>query len=320
MASPIEALRWNIINAFERPCGSVNEDLIDAARRRIISATIDIDGTSGPPRAPRAIQTQNGLPYIRLHLTHMELLWSFAYGWMILYEEGVQKPMIDGKWTGNIVLDRPLTQRAASLLMWASTLRAKYTKWPEGLPRPARGCDQEETNYCYKANNVFQTSLSFLLYHEFAHVRQGHFRVHDPSDDPAACELAIELEREADDFAFNIFLSATDDEATRATKGWPLLMPVLSSLYLVDGLVGVFQRRHPHLHHRIQHMLNRFNFQDRKHGDYYRLLCACVLSVFSNAYTRGGNAAPIEPESFVTAEDALDDELDFLDSHGTELL
>jgi len=313
MPSPIEPLRGNILATFEQPNGQRHATLIEAVRNGLISAEIAIDGTDGPPRAPKAIQPAMGPAFLQLHLTHMELLWCSTYGWMILYEEGVQRPMIDHTWAGHIVLDSPLKERAANLLKWSSSLRTRFTRWPAGHPCPSGGADAAETEFCFKANNVFCNAVSFLLYHEFAHVQQGHFRVHDPRDNPQAHALALDLEREADDYAYSVFVSATDTEERRAELAWPLLMPLLSSLYLVDGLVGVFQRRHPHLHHRIRHMLDRLDLREGRYADYYKFLCAVVLSVFSNAHARGGDEAPLEPEVFLTTEEALDGELDFLD-------
>lgn len=154
-----------------------------------------------------------------------------------------------------------------------------------------------------------------MLYHEYAHVRQGHFDAHARRDDDVGRLVAIDLEREADDFAFHTFVSPNDDEEIKAMTAWPLLAAVLSSLYLVNGLIGVFQQRHPHLHHRVRHMLSRFDFLQRRYTDYYSFLCACVLSVSANAHTRGVNDV-LESETFVTTQDGLDHELDFLDNEG----
>lgn len=62
------------------------------------------------------IRPAHGAPFIELQLSHMELMWAFSCGWMVLVDEAVQKPMLDGTWRGNIELNSDLKRRAAQLL------------------------------------------------------------------------------------------------------------------------------------------------------------------------------------------------------------
>jgi hypothetical protein len=61
------------------------------------------------------------------------------------------------------------------------------------LPTPSGGENDAESDWCFKANNVFQIAIAMCLYHEFAHVRQRHFDAHDRADTPEARARAIEL-------------------------------------------------------------------------------------------------------------------------------
>ncbi|MHB8744075.1 MAG: phage exclusion protein Lit family protein [Sulfuricaulis sp.] len=310
MPSPIDVLEHNVCQAFENPDGARNEQLLGAIEAGQFDPEIRIDDTEASPRGPRATAGQP--PHLVLHQPHLELLWCFCYGWMILYDEGVQRAMLNGTWRGHIVLDTSLKQRAQGLLQWASSLRAQYTTWPNGMPAPSGGNSEEETAWCQRANNVFQSAVAFLLYHELAHILLRHLDAHNPTGTPEAQLATVDMERDADDFAFHVFLADTDGDDKRERLGWAVLASVLSSLYLVDGLVGVYQRRHPHLHHRIAHMISRLQFQQQRLTDYFAFLAACVLTVFSRA-SRDAQALSLEPDVFDTAEDALHAELDVLD-------
>lgn len=314
MASPINALAWNVSYAFERPNGVVNAELVDAAKKGIISLEIDLLDSDSLPKGPFALKNRNVPARIQIHRTHLELLWAFTYGWMVVYEEAVQKPMIAGSFSGPIVLDSMLKKNAAALLNWASGLKSKYTAWPVGLPSPTQAANEDETSYCQKANGIFQDAVAFLLYHEFAHIRQGHLKDgYDHSDDDGAHAYNKELEREADDFAFRTFISADDGDDVRRLKGWPLLIPVLSSLYLIDGPASVFQVNHPHLHHRIHHVLTQLDFKDEPTRDYYWYLSSVVLTVFAQAHKVDSLQGRMEPEVFDTAPDAFNAQLEELD-------
>lgn len=314
MPSPIHALAWNVVHAFENPDGVRNQNVFDAVAKGDVSREIDLLDDDVLPQGPRVSKEKGEPARIQISRTHLVLLWAFTYGWMVIYEEAVQKPLIAGAFKGPIVLDTPLKRNAASLLDWASGLKQRYSAWPDGLPSPTRAADQEETGYCLKANGIFQDATAFLLYHEFAHIMQGHLTDgYDHSADEGAHAYNKELEREADDFAFRMFVSEDDADEVRRLKGWPLLVPVLSSLYLANGPASVFQANHPHLHHRIHHVLTQLNFKDEPTRDYYWYLSSVVLTVFAHAHNVGNHQGRMEPDVFDTAPDAFDAQLEELE-------
>lgn len=280
----------------------------------ILSNQLDCLLGETPAAGPAVIWPNGGSAYIRLHVAHLELLWAFVYGWTVLYEEAVQRPWMEGRYDGRILLETELTRRAAALLDWASSLRCRYSPWPADLPSPRNAQRGQERDYALKANGIFQQAVAFLLFHEVAHVRQHHFGVVDPDDHrPDALATAVTLEREADDFAFRVLVSPHDDEDTRCLKGWAVLAPALSSLYLVNGRVGVFQRRHPHLHHRIYDLLAKLDFRDEQSRFYYKYLCATVLLVFDRAHQASANDQ-LTPAIFDTADDAFEAEMESIDA------
>lgn len=319
MPSPILALQGNIIQAFENPNGSAVDQLRRAADEGKVSNELMLDHEPGVPRAPRAVQANGRAASLVLQVAHLELVWAFIYGWMVIYERGVQRPMLEDAFDGRIYFDTHLKQRAAHLLDWASSLKHGYTPWPQGLPSPVHQRDEEERELCLKANGVFQQAVAFYLFHEFAHVQQGHlaFMAAAPGEQ-ADPNIVLEMEKEADDFAYRMIVSHDDDEEALRRNAWPILAAVLSSFYLIHGPQEVYQERHPHLHQRVAHMLAKLNFPEGQSQDYYHYLASTVLKLSMQGpllVLRNGSEADEQPEVFETALDALDAELDTLDGY-----
>ena len=192
--------------------------------------------------------------------------------------------MIDGTFTGHIHFDTPFKFRAASLLDWAASLKEGYSPWPEGLPSPKHQEAEEEKSTAEKANRIFQQAIAFYLFHEFAHTEQGHLNFLRAGDaDQIDPQSVLEMEREADDFAYRVMVSPGDTEEELAIKAWPMLAAVLSSFYLIHGPQGVYQERHPHLHQRVEQLLAKFNFAPGMNRDYYHYLSSTALTLSRDA-------------------------------------
>lgn len=313
MPSPILSLEGNIIHAFENPDGSAVELLRESVAEGLVSHELNLLMDLVPPRGPSVNRPAHQPASITLHMPHLELLWAFIYGWVVLYEEAVQRPWINGTYDGRILLTTDLERRAAALLEWASSLRQAYTPWPAGLPSPEHVESAQERDYALKVNGIFQYATAFLLYHEFGHVRQRHFGALDSrGHDAAALATAIQLEHEADDFAYRVLVAHDDSEHVRSLKGWAVLAPALSSLYLVDGRAGLYQRRHPHLHHRVANLLAKLDFQNEQSRFYYHYLCSTVLLTFDRAY-QANHDMSLTPRIFETVDEAFEAEMNDLD-------
>ena len=319
MHSPVLALEGNVIHAFENPNGSAVELLRRAIAEGKISQELETDYMAGVPRAPRIVQHADRLPTIQLQVAHLELVWAFIYGWMVVYEWGVQRPMIEGTHKGLIHFDTPFKFRAASLLDWAASLKDGYSPWPEGLPSPTHHENEEEKTTAEKANGIFEQAIAFCMFHEFAHTEQGHLsflRVDDA--DPIDAQSVLEMEREADDFAYRVMVSPEDTVRDLAIKAWPMLAAVLSSFYLIHGPQGVYQERHPHLHQRVEQLLAKFNFATGMNRDYFHHLSSTVLKLSREGpliQVRTEGDIDAVPQVFETVDDALGAELDLLDGY-----
>lgn len=214
---------------------------------------------------------------INLHETHLAHLWSFIYSLFVIYEESIQKPMLENIFDGRIVFNTPLLQRAEKLFVWSLNLNKSYSPWNLDLPNPKEHLDEKEKFYAEKANNLYQNSVAFLLYHELSHLINDHteFYVHKSDIDNV---LLIELEREADEFAFSQ-LVREDDEQSKIIKGLAIMMVMLSSLML-SKLDGLIQIEHPDIDQRLINIINKLNFEDEKNEFYIWYLGCYGLNIF----------------------------------------
>jgi len=86
--SPVRALRYNLLSAFEKANESFQARLQAAIEQGRISPEIELDERPGIPVAPKiSRESRDSAPAIRLRVTYREILWAFIYAWMVLYEE-----------------------------------------------------------------------------------------------------------------------------------------------------------------------------------------------------------------------------------------
>jgi hypothetical protein len=196
-----------------------------------------------------------------------------------------------------------LLQRAAQLLEWIGT---NEKEWPCQLPSPSNWATDEEKIFTEKANTIFIKAIAFLLYHEFAHAKLRHF---DTPECPSTSDETKILERDADEFAFSALISQSDDEQHRRIQGWSVLVPVLCALFVGKDSSRLFPRKHPFIHHRVDEVLKRLNFQERCNQDYFTYLC---LTITKMVVVRFGLSEG--QQTFPTAAEGLQNYLDKLDN------
>lgn len=309
-SSPVLALQFNILSAFENAAPDFRRRLEAAIAARRFSPEIDIDLQLAPPRPPFLRQDKGeAAPSIHLHVPYLELLWAFTYGWMILYEEGVQKPWMRGESPLHVDQDTPLLARAHELLAWARSLRQLYTPWPSPLRSPEHHESDAERTYGGRANLVFQEAASFLLLHEFVHAERQHLDIREtrPSDD-----VILDLEKDADNGAFEVFIRPDSDDDEKLSKSWAIAAAMLCSFYLKFGETVDEVRTHFPLHHRLEHILRNLNLQQEGPRGYFEYLASIILrDTFPEKLAQS-------PTIFDTAADALKDKLDRLDGIGQD--
>ncbi|MFY9129815.1 MAG: phage exclusion protein Lit family protein [Limnohabitans sp.] len=306
--SPVLALEGNILWQFENLSEFGAQTLKMQVAHGTLSGEIALDMSAAPPEAPGVTRQGEGVPEMHVKLSHLEILWAFIYGWMVVYEESVQKPQLDPTKVMNAETVN-LVDRARKLLEWSASLRETYTPWPAGLPSPRRYATEQEEWYGLKANLVYQKAVAYLLSHERAHAALGHLDVMESAD---GARLKLDMEKEADAAAYDDLLGQSLDDREKLPESWAVLSVMLSTFYLYrDPRIALLPGGHPALHHRVAHMIERLALTDPGYDYYFTFLCRLVLQeVFPEV---------LEPKrQFDDWEDALTDALDRLDQLGFE--
>jgi len=240
---------------------------------------------------------------MRISLKHLELLWSFTYAWLVIYERGIQKPLIEGTWTGTVDASDPVLQRALQLRNWSVSLQTQCTPWPQKLPSPCHYACEIEQWYGERANLIFQQAAAFLLGHEFAHAVGRHLDF-APTNAPD-CD-AIEAEQDADTAAFSSLVQSTDDETEKLSKSWAILSALLSSMYLgMEMRKSFVQKRHPPLHIRLSNFMQMLNFENENYRYYFPMMVCVVLEWALPELELIPRSAP----KYEDADEAFDDTL-----------
>lgn len=292
-----------IEEAFAHANPVVPELLRQAIADGRLNPEIALDSHARPPRTPEC----SGVPaQITLYLSHLEFLWAYTYSAFVAYEAWMRASMVEAQMEAPPPEFSPEVQhRARCLGQWARSLVDEYTVWPADLPSPRDQPTALEREISKKVNTIFLGTVSLLLHHEFAHGVLGHLAA-----GASRHEDVLEMEKEADVAAYDSVVGSTSDEQHRRLGGWSVLVPFLSSLYLARDRSAVYQRRHPDLHHRLNHALDRLCFVDLFNRDYFTVLCCHALFEFVNKHElRMDNA----PDRFESAPAALAYYLDVID-------
>lgn len=229
-SSPVLALEHNLTWAFENAIPYAGKRLADAVAAGLVDPEIGLncDSSTAPPQAPYLRKESDAAtPQMHVSLKHLEMLWAFIYGWMVIYEHGIQKPLIARTYTGILDLSDPLLRRAVELRDWSASLREKCSAWPTDLPSPIHYGSDSERYYGEKANLVFQQAVAFLLGHEHAHAAAKHL---DYLAEGVTDIEAAEAEKEADVAAFESVVEHGEDDAHKLSKAWSILSAMSRSL------------------------------------------------------------------------------------------
>ncbi|GAA0690000.1 hypothetical protein GCM10009104_15730 [Marinobacterium maritimum] len=282
---------------------------LKAVESGLLNREIDYDNGGEPAKGPHADLTTKK---IYLQEAYLEHLWAFIYSVFVIYEEGVQKPIINNAFTGVVEFNTEILRRAKQLYDWSISLAEKKTEWDRNLPNPQSHSNDREKFYAEKVNGIFQKSVSYVLFHEFCHLTQGHesyylgFQLCNLTEADYADR--IQLENEADEFAFNMIVGSHEDEKNRWVNGLSILFVKCSSLLLTRSLQGVKQRSHPDLDTRIHTALARLDLKSEQSQFYCWYLCCLAVNFYllKHGITRDQHTYDTAEECFFAYLNQLD--------------
>jgi hypothetical protein len=271
---PIQVLHNNIINFFENTheySFKIHENYVSEGK---ISPAILFYNGNEKIRFPFA---NLEIKEITIQETHLSHLWSFIYSIFVIYEEAIQKKMIDNTFDGSIDLSSQLLSRAEKLLYWSMSLKKTYSDWDISLPNPKKHNYDDEKFYAEKVNNLYQSAVIFLLYHEQAHLVNGHKSYFLGFNTTTSFER-IELEKEADEFAFSMLINE-ENESSKIEKGLAIIM-LFSSALLLSNVSSLKQQKHPDIDQRLMTMINKLNFYEKENEFYIWYLGCYILNMY----------------------------------------
>ena len=194
--SPILALEGNILWQLENLKNDSRERLLAEVDSGLLQREIALNMDAVVPRGPFLRKREDGVPEVHLQVAFLELLWTFIYSWMIIYEEGEQRPQLPDTELPTGPAPTDLLERAAALQEWCKSLAHGYSPWPAHLPSPKNYSNNSERYFGEKANVVFQHATAFLHTHERAHAVYEHLQT--MQEQPENRDLQLQLEKEAD--------------------------------------------------------------------------------------------------------------------------
>ena len=109
---------------------------------------------------------------IVLHETFLSFLWIYCYCVLVVFDEGIQKPLQNKTYNPTNPLPH-IANEALKLFDYGLSLIDIFNPWDKNLPNPEE-YDDSEAFYIERANSVFLYALNFILCHELGHVILGH--------------------------------------------------------------------------------------------------------------------------------------------------
>lgn len=191
---PVRVLPYNFLDWFE----NITPDFKDESK-----GEIDFNGFKAGIQyhIDRTKITEcaciNSSRQIELYENFNQYLWCICYSLFVLFDEGIQKPMLAGQYTGKFDFENPFIRRGVDLFNNGFDLLHTYKDWQFfQLPNPEK-YNEYEKYYIERTNGMFTAAMTFILLHEFAHQYLGHFDYCTTSDELKKDEYA------ADDFAID---------------------------------------------------------------------------------------------------------------------
>jgi Peptidase U49 len=183
--------------------------------------------------------------YLHISDGALNLIWCSSYASWFIYQ-AYGRAQKNGR---DFVRfdDDAETEEAVNLYQWAiRCVRDKtYTSWPEGAPRPTR--TPVHGSELQLANEVFLTSVAWMLLHEAGHLERNHPFL--------TSSRSLDEEHEADFFATDHVLGGVTNKDVRFKRSVGIVVAnaLLLQLELMNG--PVTSQTHPPIEERISRNL-----------------------------------------------------------------
>ncbi|HEU0076031.1 MAG TPA: phage exclusion protein Lit family protein, partial [Longimicrobiaceae bacterium] len=233
----------------------------------------------------------------------MAYLWAVAYALLVIDQEGYRRPLITGRYAGEIDFTEPVLAEARDLFFWAMGLRRAFSDWPAHLPAPGRARVVEGIDYTGVTNGLFTDAAAYLLFHEYAHLVHDHWNVVGPirakrghgariTDEER--ETLKQLETEADVDAREALLVSEDPDGVHLSRGLAIVIAHAAALLAVVRPSGLQQGEHPDVDSRLVNAIYALTPDEVGQRDVFWTVASLACDLFLQANGLGMQAGPAE--------------------------
>ncbi|MBS1651349.1 MAG: hypothetical protein JSU07_04985 [Bacteroidetes bacterium] len=197
---------------------------------------------------------------IVLHETFLSFLWTFCYTILVVFDEGIQKPLLAKTYNPKNPLPE-IANEALKLFDYGLSLIDNFTKWDKNLPNPEE-YDDSKSFYIERTNAVYLYAIDFILLHELGHVNLGHvdesLEAHKTGSYISSHQIK-EDEYAADKYAINLLLKGRENPVYQKTIEFGLIAGFSSLIFLSSKLTS---KTHPDGDERIKIGLESLNLDE----------------------------------------------------------
>jgi hypothetical protein len=188
---------------------------------------------------------------ITIHENFNQYLWALSYSLLVLFDEGIHRPTIEGRFKGQFD-DTPHVKEAWELFKEALKFTQEYNdRIFFHYPNPETKSDKIHVGL---ANGIYSASMTFILLHEFGHQYYGHLDYY-----PSSSEESRKDELTADDYAIDK-ISQTFSEQNGRTNKMGVVIGMLSLMFLSRELDG--GDSHPDLDVRLKNAIEKLELDE----------------------------------------------------------
>jgi hypothetical protein len=258
--SPIKHLYDRIIDSFYSNNTVSEARLKELAEQNLVSRSIFFNPSGGFIRTP-IVHLETG--EVEIQESYMAFLWCTIYNFVKMNDSARQlclssEDIVQFNSTSVEDLDQ-----MNYLFDWSLSLQTKYSEWPKDFPSPVDGSEFSNT-----INVIFLHALSYLLYHEVAHLANNHKAylelINSKPEEltEKECYQLKSLEVEADNYAIELLLGVNLSEDQTYIRVIGAIMAHLSNLLLIQNINGLMQLKHPDVDQRLFNLSTWFKFDN----------------------------------------------------------
>jgi len=208
-----------------------------------------------------------------------------SYLWVIIYFvvyriDSSRNPDYCNLSTGQFKIENNEVNKLYRLFKWGLNLsHFNHSEWDKSLPNPeiSNQFTENENKIINNTNVIFPVSVSYLLFHEFAHLYYEH-----PLSSQCSSDESKMYEKEADTFARRMIYDNSDTVEVKKTASFAVLCANLSLLFFKNSNKTLVSDTHPDVDSRIFDAFTDMNIEIEDIGNLLaEAFCSTCITFFS---------------------------------------